>query len=148
LLSPSGVPCARGGVGFPAGDAELWRAAGAALALIVRAVGRRASCERTEERNVVDGGEAISPRPRRLRWRPPASSPRAPSAQRSERLRGEQPFSGKVYKERLRILQVGSIEAFGEPAVDRREQVMGFPPVAPIGPKPGEIAGGSKLEDA
>jgi hypothetical protein len=32
----------------------------------------------------------------------------------------EQPFSGKVLKERLSILQIGSFEAFGEPAVDRR----------------------------
>src|ERR1700729_2922858 len=40
------------------------------------------------------------------------------------------------------------MEAFGEPAVDRRQQVVGVPPLAPIGPKPGKIAGGSKLEDA
>jgi len=60
----------------------------------------------------------------------------------------EQPFLGKVFKERLRILQIGSFEAFGEPAVDRRQQVVGIPPLAPIGPEPGEIAGGSKLEDA
>src|ERR1700733_1090869 len=40
------------------------------------------------------------------------------------------------------------MEAFGEPAVDRRQQVVGVPPIAPIGPKPGKIAGGSKLEDA
>ena len=57
-------------------------------------------------------------------------------------------FLGKLSKERLRILQIGSFEAFGEPAVDRREQVVGFPPLAPTGPKPGKIAGGSKLEDA
>ena len=60
----------------------------------------------------------------------------------------EQPFSGKVFKKRLRILQIGSTEAFGEPAVDRREKVVGISPLAPIGPKPGEIAGGAKLEDA
>ena len=64
------------------------------------------------------------------------------------RLGGEQPFLGKAFKKRLRALQVGSIEAFGEPAVDRREQVVGVPALAPIGPEPGEIAGGSKLEDA
>ena len=64
------------------------------------------------------------------------------------RLCGEQPFLGKVFKKRLRILQVGGIEAFGEPAVHGREQVVGVPPLAPIGPKPGEIAGGSKLEYA
>ena len=57
-------------------------------------------------------------------------------------------FLGKLLKKRLRILQIGSFEAFGEPAVHRRQQVVGFPPLAPIGPKPGEIAGGSKLEDA
>ena len=63
-------------------------------------------------------------------------------------MRGEQPFLGKLFKERLRILQVGSMEAFGEPAVDRRQQVVGVPPLAPIGPKSGKIAGRSKLEDA
>jgi hypothetical protein len=60
----------------------------------------------------------------------------------------EQPFSGKVLKERLRILQIGGFKAFGEPAVDWRQQVVGFPPLAPIGPEPGKIAGGSKLKDA
>ena len=54
---------------------------------------------------------------------------------------------GKVLKKRLRILQIGSFEAFGEPAVDRRQQVVGFPPLAATGPEPGDIAGGSKLED-
>ena len=63
-------------------------------------------------------------------------------------MRGEQPFLGKLFKERLRILQVDGMEAFGEPAGDRRQQVVGVPPLAPIGPKPGKIAGGSKLEDA
>ena len=72
--------------------------------------------------------------------------PRAGSTLRATLNR--QPFSGKVFKERLRILQVGGIEAFGEPAVDWRQQGVGLPPLAPIGPKPGEIAGGSKLEDA
>ena len=57
-------------------------------------------------------------------------------------------FLGKLSKERLRILQVGSFEAFGEPVVHRREQVVSLPPLAPIGPEPGKIAGGSKLEDA
>jgi hypothetical protein len=51
-------------------------------------------------------------------------------------------------KKRLLILQIGSFEAFGEPAVDRCQQVVGIPPLAPIGPKPGKVAGGSKLEDA
>ena len=60
----------------------------------------------------------------------------------------ESGFLGKVFKERLRILQIGSFEAFGEPAVNWREQAVGVPPLAPIGPEPGEIAGGSKLEDA
>src|SRR5271167_941928 len=54
---------------------------------------------------------------------------------------------GKLFKKRLRILQIGSFEAFREPAVDWREQVVGLPPLAPIGPELGEIAGGSKLEE-
>src|ERR1700722_4652737 len=58
------------------------------------------------------------------------------------------PFLGKVLKERLRILQIASFEAFGEPTIRRRQQVVRFPPLAPIGPEPGKIAGGSKLEDA
>src|ERR1700733_14318413 len=71
-----------------------------------------------------------------------------PMAVGRQELRREQPFSGEVLKKRLRILQIGSAEAFGEPAVDRRQQVVRVAPLAPIGPEPGKIAGGSKLEDA
>src|ERR1700679_3703230 len=52
------------------------------------------------------------------------------------RSRSSRPFLGKVLKKRFRFLEVGSFEAFGEPAVDRRQQVVGIPPLAPIGPKP------------
>ena len=59
----------------------------------------------------------------------------------------KQPFSAKLLQERLRILQIGGFEPFGEPAVDWRKQVVGVAPLAPVGPKPGEIARGAKLED-
>ena len=79
--------------------------------------------------------------------RPVALGPR-PNGPRAASLGRRAPFLRKLSKERLRILQVGSFEAFGEPAVDRREQVVGVPPLAPIGPEPGKIAGGAKFEDA
>jgi hypothetical protein len=71
-----------------------------------------------------------------------------PGSRRAALLGRRAAFLGKLSKERLRILQVGSFEAFGEPVVHRREQVVSLPPLAPIGPEPGKIAGGSKLEDA
>jgi hypothetical protein len=35
------------------------------------------------------------------------------------------------------VLQVGGVEAVGEPAVDRREQVVGLSPLTLLAPEPG-----------
>jgi hypothetical protein len=42
--------------------------------------------------------------------------------------------SGKLGEQHLGLLQIGSVEAFGEPTVDRREQVISSSPLAAIGP--------------
>jgi hypothetical protein len=42
---------------------------------------------------------------------------------------------GKLIKQRLRLLQVERIEAFGEPAVDRCEKIVGLVPLALITPE-------------
>jgi hypothetical protein len=53
----------------------------------------------------------------------------------------ERPFrnwlSGvQLIKQRLRLFQVERVEAFGEPAVDRREKIASFLPFALIAPEP------------
>jgi len=45
------------------------------------------------------------------------------------------------------VLQDRSVEAFGEPAVDRRKQVAGFGALALIAPQAGEAGGGAQLPD-
>src|SRR5262249_6735381 len=47
----------------------------------------------------------------------------------------------------LRILEVGRVEAFGEPAVDRREQVMGFGTAALVAAELGEGDGGAQFPE-
>jgi hypothetical protein len=42
--------------------------------------------------------------------------------------------SSKLGEQHLGLLQIGSVEAFGEPTVDRREQVISSLPLAAIGP--------------
>src|SRR5271165_38683 len=41
-------------------------------------------------------------------------------------------------EQRLRLFQIGRIEALGEPAVDRCEEITGFGPPALLAPQPGE----------
>src|SRR6516225_3329464 len=44
-------------------------------------------------------------------------------------------------QKRLSLLQVGHIESFGEPAVDRREKVSGLIPFPLLAPKPRHARG-------
>ena len=46
--------------------------------------------------------------------------------------------SRQLIEQRLRLHQVGRIETFGEPAVDRREDVAGFSVAALVAAKPCE----------
>jgi hypothetical protein len=39
-------------------------------------------------------------------------------------------------EQRLRVLQIARVEALGEPAVDRSEQITGLIPLALIAPEP------------
>ena len=55
-------------------------------------------------------------------------------------------LSAQLVEQHLGVLEVGGLEALGEPVVDRREQVVGLPSVAAVGVEPGEITGGAKLE--
>jgi hypothetical protein len=48
-------------------------------------------------------------------------------------------------QERLRLLQVRGVKAFGEPAVDWRQEVMGCGPLALLLPQAGEAHGGAQL---
>jgi hypothetical protein len=45
-------------------------------------------------------------------------------------------------EQRLCFFQVGCIEAFGEPAIDRREQVAGFGAAALVAAQPAEAWSG------
>ena len=48
-------------------------------------------------------------------------------------------------EQRLGFFQIGGVEAFGEPDVDRREQVACLVPAALLAPQPGEACRGAQL---
>jgi hypothetical protein len=50
-----------------------------------------------------------------------------------------------LLQQRLGLLQNRRVETFGEPAVDRREQIAGFDALALIPPKTGEATSGVQL---
>jgi len=52
----------------------------------------------------------------------------------------ETPMAGspQLVEQRLRLFQIGSVEAFGEPAVDRREAITGFGSAILVTLEPGE----------
>src|SRR5258708_31504989 len=52
----------------------------------------------------------------------------------------------KLLEQHLRRFEVRCVEAFGEPAADRREEVAGFVALALVAPEAGEAGGGAKLE--
>jgi len=54
--------------------------------------------------------------------------------------------SRQLIEERLGVLQDRCVESFGEPAVDRREKIMGFGALALITPEAGEAGGSTKLK--
>ena len=56
----------------------------------------------------------------------------------------ERPLSvAKFVEQRLRVFEIGSVEALSEPAVDWREEITGFGAVAVVVPVAGEARGGS-----
>src|SRR3712207_2007603 len=54
------------------------------------------------------------------------------------------PASAERVEQRLGFLKVRGLEAFGEPAVDRREEVVRLSPLAAFRPKPAERRGGAE----
>src|SRR6266436_409628 len=53
--------------------------------------------------------------------------------------------SPQLVQQRLRLLKVGRVEAFGEPAVDRHEDIAGFGAPALVVPKAREVGGGAQF---
>jgi hypothetical protein len=64
-----------------------------------------------------------------------------PIARTSEELKSTQ-----LVEQRLGVLEVGGVEALGEPTVDWGEQVVGLPPLALLGPQPREASCRSEFE--
>jgi hypothetical protein len=54
--------------------------------------------------------------------------------------------SCQLVEQRLCLFEVGGLEALGEPAVDRREEVAGFPPPALLAPQPCKADGGAQFQ--
>src|ERR1700733_4532097 len=55
--------------------------------------------------------------------------------------------SCQLIQQRLRVLQVRRIETFGEPVVDRTEQIASFCTLALVAPEPGEASRCPQLEE-
>ena len=53
--------------------------------------------------------------------------------------------SRQLVEQRLSLFQVDGVEAFGEPAIDRREQVARFGVAALVTAEPGEARGGTQF---
>jgi hypothetical protein len=53
--------------------------------------------------------------------------------------------SRQLVQQGLGVLQIGGVEAFGEPAVDRGEEVAGLSAFALIAPQAGKAGGGAQL---
>src|SRR5579864_6195878 len=51
----------------------------------------------------------------------------------------------QLVEQRLGLLEIARVEAFSEPAVDRREEIMGLVPLALIAPEPRQARGGAKF---
>ena len=49
-------------------------------------------------------------------------------------------------QQRLGVLEVSSVKTFGEPAIDRGDEVAGFGAPSLLAPQPGEIADGAQFE--
>ena len=55
--------------------------------------------------------------------------------------------SRQFAEQRLRLFQIGCVEAFGEPAVDWREKIAGFGSAVLIAAEPGKARGGAQLPE-
>ena len=64
---------------------------------------------------------------------------------RSRRLLAQDRKSTELVEQRLRVLEIGGVEALGEPAVDWREQVAGLSALALMRPQPGEAGRGAEF---
>jgi hypothetical protein len=53
----------------------------------------------------------------------------------------------KLVEQRLRVFEVGRVEAFGEPREDRREEVAGFGVMTLVATQPGEARGGAQFPE-
>src|SRR5262249_11284979 len=54
-------------------------------------------------------------------------------------------YIGELRKQRFGILQIGGVEALGEPAVDRRQKLACLGGFALVAPQPGEAGRGTQL---
>jgi hypothetical protein len=57
-----------------------------------------------------------------------------------------QTWSAEFVEQRLGVLQVGRVEALGEPAIDRGEQVVRLGAPSLLGPESGEAGRGAQLQ--
>jgi hypothetical protein len=55
--------------------------------------------------------------------------------------------SRQFVEQRLCLFKIGRVEAFGEPAVDRREEAAGFGAAALVAAEPGEACGGAQFPE-
>src|SRR5437764_3463100 len=55
--------------------------------------------------------------------------------------------SRQFVEQRLRLFEIGRVEAFGEPAVDRREKVAGFGVAALVAAEVGKAHGGPQFPE-
>jgi hypothetical protein len=55
--------------------------------------------------------------------------------------------SRQLIEQRLRFFEILCVEAFGEPAVDREEEVAGFRVAALVAAEPGEARGGAQFPE-
>jgi hypothetical protein len=53
--------------------------------------------------------------------------------------------SGQLIEQRLRLLQIARVEAFGEPAVDRSEQIASVISLVLLAPEPGRAHRGAEF---
>src|SRR5262245_66320909 len=90
-------------------------------------------CSRARCRQIEGGAQ-----PRSL----PAFRREGPSSTR----RYVPPSLRELLQQRLRLLEVSGVKALGEPAVDRREQLVGFSMLALLLPQAGQAHGRPQLQ--
>ena len=55
--------------------------------------------------------------------------------------------SGQFVEQRLRLFQIGGVEAFVEPAVNRSDEIASFDAPALLAPQPGEARGRAQFPE-